>query len=61
MTVYKITEININASPPNSGRREKINLFFFKLLCGISKGFMKALKVFIKRFDAPQKSVRIKI
>ena len=30
------------------------------LLCGASKGFMKALKAFIKLFEAPQRSVKIK-
>ena len=29
--------------------------------CGTSKGFMKALKAFIKPFEVPQRSVRIKI
>ena len=36
-------------------------MFIFILLCGASKGFMKAFKVFIKAFEAPQKSVKIKI
>ena len=31
------------------------------LLCGASKGFMKALKALIKPFEAPQRSVEIKI
>ena len=32
-----------NSSRPNSERREKIELIFiFTLLCGASKGFMKA-------------------
>ena len=45
----------------NPRRRQKINLhFFFTLHCGASKGFMKALKTFIKPFEAPQ-SVKIKI
>ena len=30
-------------------------------LCGTSKGFMKAFKAFIKPFETPQKSVKIKI
>ena len=38
----------------------KLN-FYFTLLCGASKGFMKALKTFIKPFEAPQRSVKIKI
>ena len=33
----------------------------FTLLCGASKGFMKALKTFIKPFEAPQRSLEIKI
>ena len=31
------------------------------LLCVASKGFMKALKAFIKAFEATQRSVKIKI
>ena len=33
-------------------------MFIFALLCGASKGFMKA---FIKSFEAPQRTVKIKI
>ena len=36
-------------------------IFIFTLLCGASKGFMKALKAFIKTFKAPQRNVKIKI
>ena len=47
-------------------------IFILTLLCGASKGFMKALKglhktfwgtlkAFIKPFEAPQRSVKIKI
>ena len=40
----------------------KINLnFIFTLLCGASKGFRKAFKAFIKPFEAPERSVQIKI
>ena len=35
-------------------------IIIFTLLCGASKGFMKALKAFIKHFEEPQ-SVKIKI
>ena len=35
-------------------------IFIFTLLCGASKGFMKAFKAFIKPFEAPQ-SVKTKI
>ena len=33
----------------------------FTLLYDASKGFMKAIKAFIKPFEASQKSVKIKI
>ena len=36
-------------------------IFIFTLLCGAWKGFLKALKAFIKPFKAPQSSVKIKI
>ena len=36
-------------------------IFIFAFLCGASKGFMKALKTFIKPFDGPFRSVKIKI
>ena len=53
---------HINPLRPDSGRREKINLnFYFHTSCGASKGFMKALKAFIKPFEAPQRSTKIKI
>ena len=32
----------------------------FTLLCGASKSLMKALKTFIKPFEAPERSVKIK-
>ena len=38
----------------------KLN-FILTLLCGSSKGFMKAFKAFLKPFEAPQRSVKIKI
>ena len=31
------------------------------LLCGASKGFMKAFQAFIKPFEAPKRSTKIKI
>ena len=67
LPLKKITSNNVvfdgqfNPSRPNPGRREKIKLnFIFTLLCGTSKGFMKALKTFIKLFEAPQRIVKIK-
>ena len=64
LTVTGDTEKSKNFNPyrPDPGRGEKINLnFIFTLLCGASKGFMKTLKAFIKPFEAPQRSVKIKI
>ena len=47
---------------PNPGQKEKINWnFIFTLLCGAAKGFMKALKAFIKPFEALQRGLKIKI
>ena len=49
----------VHPSRPDPKRREKINLrFCFPLLCGASKGFMKALKAFIKPFQAPQRGMK---
>ena len=36
-------------------------MFIFTVLCGASMSFMKAFKVFIKPFEAPQIGVKIKI
>ena len=50
---------SINPSRPDPGRREKITkILNFTLLCGASKGFMKA---FIKPFEPPQRSMKIKL
>ena len=47
---------------PILGKEKKINLIFISiLLCDVSKGFMKALRAFLKPFEAPQRSVKIKI
>ena len=55
-------ENKINPSRSNHGWREKIKLnLFFTLLCGTSKGFLKAFKVFIKPFEVPQRRVKIKV
>ena len=35
-------------------------IFIFTLLCGASRGFMKALKVLLKPFEAAQRSLKIK-
>ena len=36
-------------------------IFIFTFLCGASKSFLKAFKGFIKPFEAPQRSAKIKI
>ena len=50
-------KLTLPISIPNE---EKIltYIFIFTLLCSVSKGFMKALKAFIKPFEAPQRSVK---
>ena len=51
-----------NPSRPNPGRREKIKLdFYFHFFAMPQKGFMKAFQALIKAFEAPQRSVKIKI
>ena len=53
---------SLNPSHPNPGQREKITyIFIFTFLCGAPKGFMNALKAFIKPFETSQGSVKIKI
>ena len=41
--------------------RKSTQIFNFTLLCGASKGFMKAFKAFINHFESPQRSVKMKI
>ena len=43
------------------GEKKLTEMFIFTLLCGASKGFMKAFKAFIKPSEAPQRSVKIKV
>ena len=55
-------EFPINPSRTDPGRREKINItFYFHTSLRCLKRFNKALKAFIKPFEAPQRSVKIKI
>ena len=42
-------------------KQKLTQIFIFTLLCGASKGFMKALKAFIKNFETLQRSVKIKL
>ena len=48
-----------NINPYRSVKRTILTLTI--LLCGVSKGFMKAVKAFIKSFEEPQRSLKIKI
>ena len=49
-------------SRPSPRWREKINFNFIStFLCSASKGFIKPLKAFIKPFEAPVRSMKIKI
>ena len=52
----------LTLSVPFPDKDKKLTLIFiFTLLFGAAKGFMKALKAFIKPFEAPQRRVKIKI
>ena len=35
--------------------------FYFHTFCGATRSFMKSLKSFLKPFDAPRRSVKIKV
>ena len=48
-------------SHPNPGRRKKIKLnFYFHFSLWCLKKFYEGLKAFLKPFEAPQRSVKIK-
>ena len=52
----------LTLSVPIPDEEKKLReVFILTLLCGASEGFMKALKAFIKPFEVPQKSIKIKI
>ena len=58
----KTNRQRINPSRPDPGQKGKINLkFYFHTSLWCLKGFMEALKTFIKPFEGPQRSVKIKI
>ena len=47
---------------PIPAKKKKLTqIFIFTVLCSASKNFMKALKAFIKPFEAPQRSLKIKL
>ena len=51
--------LTLSVSIPDEGKKLS-EIFIFTLFCGASKGFMKALKAFIKPFEAPQRIVKKK-
>ena len=52
--------LTLNVPIPDK-KKKSTEILIFTLLCGVSKGFMNALKAFIKPFEAPEGSVKIKI
>ena len=52
--------LTLNAPIPDK-KKNLTKIFIFALFCGASKAFMKAFKTFIKPFETPQRSVKIKI
>ena len=42
-------------------KKKLTQILILTLLCGASKGFIKAFKAFIKPYETPQRSVKIKI
>ena len=60
MKKVAVTLLTLNVPIPD--KTKKINeIFIFTLPCGASKVFTKALKAFIKPFEAPQENLKIKI
>ena len=55
-----LTDLTLTVPIPDK-KKKLTYIFIFTLLGGASKGFMKALKAFIKPFEAPQRSLKIKI
>ena len=47
--------------PMPDEKKKLTQLFILIFLCGASKGFIKAFKAFIKPYETPQRSVKIKI
>ena len=42
-------------------KKKLTQILILTLLCGASKGFIQAFKAFIKPYETPQRSVKIKI
>ena len=51
---------NLPENKVNLDEEKKLTeVFILRLFCGVSKSFMKALKAFIKPFEAPQRSAKM--
>ena len=46
--------------PITDEEKKLTEIFIFALLCGVSNGFVKAFKAFIKPSEAPQRKAEIK-
>ena len=58
IVIFSKTLLTLPAPIPDEEKKLK---FFFALLCVASKDFIKALKAFIKPFEVPQRSGKIKL
>ena len=56
----KVGQVTLPVPIPDE-EKNLSEIFIFTLLCGASKGFIKALKAFKKLFEAPQRSAKITI
>ena len=56
-----ISDLTLSVPIPDKEKELTKKMFIFALSRGASKGFMKALKVFMKSFEAPQRSAKIKL
>ena len=52
--------LTLNVPIPDK-KKKSTEILIFTLLCGVSKGFMNALKAFMKPFEAPEGSMKIEI
>ena len=60
MRAFQRNLLTLPAPIPNE-QKKLPQIFIFTLLCGVSEGFMKAFKAFIKPFGAPERSFKLKI
>ena len=61
MLCEKLVPTMLTLHVPNPDEEKKLRqVFIFTLLCGAPIGLMKALKAFVKPFEAPERTVKIK-